>query len=100
MSGYLVEFERNQRGRDNHREVFGPPFSHQETDSLGQQQSRVKKRANAELLQLLGTRGEGFYENAMDEAIVRIDPERFDPMGHRRRYILVYELQSPDAHGD
>src|ERR1700747_3047033 len=100
MAIYFVDFQWNERAGDDcadpNRATLGQPKS----DSLGQEERRVKQAADCEILDPIRSKGGRFDNDVTNITAARIQPEPRNPLFHQGRYICMDEPESADTNSD
>ncbi len=94
----FVNFERNERARANHSEVFGPALTQKQASAFSQKEAGVDERAHAQQLELVRVHIQTPGQNAVYVVVLGVDAENVDPMLQTVRQIAMKIPQGAEGH--
>jgi hypothetical protein len=100
MAMDFVEFDGEKRAGHDDGEPLGPAFEKPESDSLGEEESRIDEAANADAADGIGSKGGGLLKEVVDVAAARIHAKFPDPMSEDGGDVRMKELESAQADND
>src|SRR6266404_513171 len=100
MPVYSVNFHREQRARDDYAEPNGPTLHQPKSDSLGQEESRVNKAADCEILNPIRSEGSRLQNDPTNITAARIETEPCNPLFQEARYVGVNQPESAHSNSD
>src|ERR1700739_22929 len=100
MPVYFADFQWNERTGDDCAEPNGPTLRQPKSDSLGQEERRVKQAADSEILNPIRGKGSRFDNNVTNVTAARIEAESCNPLFHEGRYVGMNQPQSADTNSN
>lgn len=96
----LPEFQGDERRGQDGGEIFRPALAKSQARALGQRESRIKERANAEFFEFAVIHIGETSEKVVDEEVAGVDAESIDPVEYVGGNVLMKKPQSTHANGE
>lgn len=93
MADQLINLERNQTRRSDDCKVLRPSLPEQQPDPFGNQQGRIEERPHTRGFELVRSHSDHSTERGVDQPVIRIDAQYFDPVREHRRSVVMQKLE-------